>query len=113
MSNTYETFNSSTFKNLSPEKQGEAMAAILSTFVNGIQKDSSDAFVRAITNNHRTLQQLTFDLFLKLVKDWAKIGDDGEFYYDARNEFTVLMSQKIREVFEEKYGTNPLSAPFI
>ena len=114
MSDMHETFNYSTFQNLSPQKRGEAIAAILSSFVNGSEGGSCKAFVEAITGDHRTLQQLTFNLFLQLVAKWSEVGDDTErCHFDERNEFTVNMSQKIRDMFEEDFGAGTLSAPLI
>jgi hypothetical protein len=114
MSDTYDTFNYASFRELPPKKRGEAIAGILSSFVNGTHNESSEAFVEAITSDHRTLQQMTFGLFLQLVDKWAEIGDDKEFCrFDARNEFTVETALKIRNMFEKEFGTGTIKAPLI
>jgi hypothetical protein len=109
-----DLFDYSAFRALPPKKRGEAIADILSSFVNGSHNESSEAFVEAIMRDHRTLQQMTFGLFLQLVDKWAEAGDDKELMrFDARNEFTVTTAQKIRDMFEKEFGTGSIRAPLI
>ena len=114
MSDTHDTFDHAAFRSLPPKKRGEAVAAIMSFFVNGTCHESSEAFVDTVMKDHRTLQQQTFSTFLLTISKWAEVGDDKEFCrFDARNEFTVKTSQKIRDMLEEEFGTGTLKAPLI
>lgn len=47
-------------------------------------------FVEVVTNDHRTLQQAAFRLFMASVREWAT-----HEHFDARNEATVTLSKRI------------------
>ena len=111
MSDTFNTFNFDVFRDIKPEQRGEAIAEIVTSFVNASCNQSNEAFTKAIMRSHRTLQQLVFNTFLQLVSKWAEAENNENF--DARNEFTVKTSKKIQDMFEENYGSGSLRAPFI
>jgi len=73
---------------------GEKMAKELSNFVNNFNCDV-DGFVREITNQHRTLQQNAFRLFMRCIVEWAN-RDDCQF--DLRNEATVKICKEIMKI---------------
>jgi len=106
MSNTHGALNFEKFRSLSPKQRGEAVATILSDYVN-ILGDDGSSFVETVLCDHRTLQQSIFNLFIKLVEEWS------ESSYDARNQFTCNMSTKIKELFEKEFGTGSMQAPLI
>jgi len=64
-----------------------------------------EKFTQAVLNEHRTLQQSIFRLFIKTISQWAKLQEN---HYDLRNEYTVLTSRKIMKELEEDDGV-----PFI
>lgn len=80
------------------------MASQLSNFVNSFDCDI-DGCVDAILEQHRTLQQSIFRLFLKTINKWSKLD---ESLYDLRNECTVETSKKIMKALQ---GTD--GVPFI
>lgn len=77
---------------------GKELANAVSDFVNGADKESKKEFVNTLTHRtHRTLQQLSFGLFLDAIFEWA---DNAENNFDMRNEYTVETSRKIKELIE-------------
>ena len=78
---------------------GKELAKQLSQFVNIMANaKEEDEFVEAIMREHRTLQQSTFKLVMKLIVAWAETGDD---FYDLRNEYTVLQCKEILDKIPE------------
>lgn len=75
-----------------------SVADTLSRAVNAGQAKPKE-FAAEVTNDHRTLQQLTFGLFLECIREWAKDCDSGHF--DARNEATVKASKRMVEALGE------------
>ena len=53
----------------------------------------SQEFAEEMMNEHRTLQQSMFGLFLRTIEEWSK-----QKRYDLRNEYTVETSKKIMEL---------------
>jgi len=63
-------------------------------------RDNIKEFVKYISKEHRTLQQIFFKTFMKTIKMWAEMKKLG--YYDDRNKATVELSERIvKEVGEE------------
>ncbi len=86
------------------QEKAKVLAEALADNVNvmGGDKAFEDEFVAILTcRTHRTLQQSTAQLFLKVFEAWAKMGDDNVF--DARNEDTVEAAKKIREALKDHY----------
>jgi len=75
--------------------EAKKMANDFSNFVNCGDEDDFKEFVDLVTEDHRTLQQLSFKLFLKCIKKWSDFYGDSCF--DLRNEFTVKKSKEIIE----------------
>jgi hypothetical protein len=68
-------------------------ARALTDFLNSSMDDDVDEFVATIMREHRTLQQQTMDLFLRMCKGWCEMYAKG--FYDLRNEATVRDAVKI------------------
>lgn len=80
------------YRQQSNEKAREVVRAF-SLWVNGMGHNNK-AFVDAVMQEHRTLQQSMFEVMLACMDAWAKTE-----HYDARNEFTVQKSRKIMALF--------------
>jgi len=76
-----------------PDDTARAAAKALSDWVNGMGH-SKQAFVQAVMQEHRTLQQQMFEIMLACMAEWAKTE-----HYDARSEFTILKSREIMALF--------------
>lgn len=72
-------------------EQARAVVKEFSAWVNGMDHKNA-AFVEAVIQEHRTLQQQMFEVMLACMEAWAK-----QEHFDARNEFTV---SKCREIIE-------------
>jgi hypothetical protein len=82
------------------QKEGIELGKRLAEFVNAENSDAVAAFVDCITRRtHRTLQQGIMRLFVRLCEAWAKVGEQGEGWYDLRNECTIKAAPKIVDVF--------------
>ena len=85
------------------QQDNEVGKELAKTMINMVNKmDSSDneqAFVEEIINSHRTLQQSTGKLLLKVFAAWAEVHDSG--YYDLRNEATVQLGKTITEATKD------------
>lgn len=77
----------------------QAVAA-LSDFANGAGWNERQEFAELVQDEHRTLQQGIFRLFLLTCQEWAKC-EEGQ--YDLRNEVTVQQSKKILETLGGVY----------
>ena len=81
-------------------KSGEQIALDLIDMVNRMgSAEEEQKFVDTILNSHRTLQQSTAGLFLKMFAGWAEVRKVG--HYDLRNEATVNIATKITEAVED------------
>lgn len=80
----------------------EELASALSDFVNvlGGHSKEDDKFIALVLNDHRTNQQSTFRLMVKLMKAWAAQEPTGNF--DQRNEATVKACAKLIASVEDK-----------
>jgi hypothetical protein len=80
----------------------EELAKALSDFVNvlGGNKDREEEFIALVLNDHRTLQQSTFRLMIRLMDAWAAEGKRGNF--DPRNEDTCKACQKVVAFMDEQ-----------
>jgi len=83
---------------MSERKSGKVMAEELAQFVNGASRSEKEAFVNQMLREHRTLQQSTMALMMKLIEGWALTEN-----YDGRNENTGLLSKKILLSLKEGY----------
>lgn len=79
-----------------------------SKFLNGGGSDDFKEFALSVLDDHRTLQQSAFSLFMECLHVWAIAYDKG--LYDARNEFTCKKSKEIITTIE---GMDFHRAPFI
>ncbi len=71
------------------------------------EKEVIEEFVKAITTNHRTLQQSTMRAMMALIMEWAAMGEKG--HHDARNEATVKFCQKIKTLATEENAYFPFT----
>lgn len=90
-------------KDQDDREKGAELAETLSRFVNRYDsKVAVEAFIEEITcRTHRTLQQNIMGLFLQLVDSWAERDAEGQ--YDLRNEGTVKLATKLKEVTQDAY----------
>ena len=77
-------------REVSDEKACEIVQEF-SSWVNDFCHHNS-AFVEAVLNQHRTIQQQMFATFLACIEAWAKLPEHG---YDLRNQYTVQKSREI------------------
>lgn len=68
----------------------------LSRFVNSMGRNPK-YFANAVSQEHRTLQQSMFNVFLACIEMWANLPEN---WYDLRNEYTVMQSRKIIKALE-------------
>lgn len=83
-------------------EQAREVVKAFSAWVNCMDHKNA-AFVEAVIQEHRTLQQQMFEVMLACIAAWA-----NQEHFDARNEFTVF---KCREIMEHFPGG--AHAPFI
>ena len=82
-----------------PDREaGKLLADMLADFVNASTGVAERAFTDELMRQHRTLQQSVFSLIMLCIERWAKAYEDR--CYDARNEYTCQMSQKIMELLD-------------
>ena len=84
------------------EEKAKKVVRELSSFVNSMSRRPK-FFVNEVMQEHRTLQQSMFGLFLACIEKWASL-ESG--WYDGRNEATVMASKKIVAALD---GVTPLS----
>ena len=75
------------------DDMARAVVQSFSDWVNGMGHNNQ-AFVQAVMQEHRTLQQQMFEVMLACIDAWAKTE-----HYDARNEFTVIKCREIIQLF--------------
>lgn len=80
------------------ETKGKQVAEMLSNFINSATQQDKKDFVDAMMVEHRTLQQDVFLLFLQTCDAWSEMKEQDR--YDARNEFTVNTSCKIKDLVD-------------
>jgi hypothetical protein len=80
------------------EVSDEKARAIVQEFSNWVNDfcHHNTAFVEAVMDQHRTLQQRIFETFLACMDAWSKLPEHG---YDLRNQFTVEKSREILALF--------------
>lgn len=90
------------------ETNGEKVANILGDFVNSGGMSDYKEFAAGILRQHRTLQQLIFTCIMLCIKGWSDNKKKG--WFDARNEFTVNISEQIVDNNEDvrEYTRAPL-----
>ena len=93
-------------------KTGKEMAGEMTDFVNTFSTEPRTEFIKAMANEHRTLQQS----FTRLCLDWIEHCATQEYRTDGRNESTHQMCKALVQAYKEKEETlSPLSTylPFI
>jgi hypothetical protein len=75
------------------DDKARAVVQAFSDWVNGMGHNNQ-AFVAAVMDEHRTLQQQMFEVMLACMDAWAKTE-----HFDARNEFAVQKSREIMALF--------------
>ncbi len=75
------------------DDKARAVVQSFSDWVNGMGHNNQ-AFVQAVMQEHRTLQQQMFEVMLACIDAWAKTE-----HYDARNEFTITKCREIIQLF--------------
>lgn len=76
---------------------GLELAENLTNFVNNFNCDS-DSFIEGFCRQHRTLQQSSMRLILKLIE---KVASD-EYYTDGRNVQSAEIAKKLLRGFENE-----------
>ncbi len=74
---------------------GKELAEILTDFVNTSNNEKFDEFVKAFSNEHRTLQQLGLGLMLRLIEHMAS----DEYKTDLRNEESKKIAKTLIKGF--------------
>jgi hypothetical protein len=77
---------------------GQDMARAVANWVNGAGKEDFEEFAKTLSQEHRTLQQMTWQVMKRCIAQWAAAHNDGR--YDLRNEQTVRECEKIRNLLE-------------
>jgi hypothetical protein len=85
-----------------PTKQlnGITLAQDMAKFVNGMGHNNFD-FVKEMMNEHRTLQQQSFELMMDCIKAWSTAYDHKA--YDGRNEATCKLCNQIYNQFKDEW----------
>lgn len=73
----------------------------LTNYVNTFTADH-DAFIKAFCSEHRTLQQSSFRMMLKLIEHMA--SDD--YRTDARNDQSKVIAKKLIAGFKNEVGSD-------
>ena len=98
------------------DMNGKDVGKMVSDLMNNMNSQyDEDLFVNEILLQHRTIQQQVCKLMLRMIVAW---GDNGRSErYDARNEMTCKISEKLLTILEEEYIVfrNPtrVSLPYI
>jgi hypothetical protein len=79
---------------MSEKSKGAQLAEDLGNYVNNYGRDEKD-FIEGFMRQHRTLQQSSFRVIMKLVE--AIASDDYQF--DGRNEATHELAKKLKKGF--------------
>jgi hypothetical protein len=78
------------------KEKGKKIATDITHIANSsYEKDVIEGFVEQSRKEHRTLQESTMRVFVKLFEKWSEDYENGR--YDLRNEATVRVSHKIYE----------------
>jgi hypothetical protein len=78
---------------------GKEMCEMLDEFCNGASVNHYSEFIVQLTQRtHRTLQQKIMGLFISCIEAWSVQSN-----YDARNEATIKLCQKIIAATGDKY----------
>ena len=99
-------------KEMNGKQVAELVADLMSNMNSGYD---TDLFASEILTKHRTTQQGVAKLIFRMIVAWGEEGRAGK--YDARNEMTCKISEKLLAILEEEYVVfrNPtrVSLPFI
>src|SRR5579862_1000809 len=71
------------------------VAKLFSRMINSMGTDGYE-FANAVVNDHRTLVQKSMAVFFTAIVKLAEDADAG--YFDARDEQSAKLSQKLRDV---------------
>jgi hypothetical protein len=82
---------------MSELSKGAKLAEDMGNFVNSYGHNEKD-FIEGFMRQHRTLQQSSFRVILKLIE--AITSDD--YRHDGRNEASHLMAKKLKKGFEHQ-----------
>jgi len=79
------------------EEQAKELANQLTNFINSSNNDIGiGEFIKAFSRQHRTLQQSSFGMFLRLIEHMAS----DEYHTDGRNEDSKKMAKTLLEGFK-------------
>lgn len=81
---------------------GQELAEELTNFVNGYNEEREGEFIEAFSRQHRTLQQSSMRLLLKLV---AKVGSE-DYPTDLRNQQSKFVCQQMLKGFKKEVQAN-------
>ena len=98
-------------RNRENEAKGREVAKLLGDMVNvlGGNNAAEEGFIDELTNReHRTLQQSSFGLMLKVMEKWSKDYEKGMF--DGRNEFAL---KKCKEIVDQNPDLFEFGVPLI
>ena len=93
-------------------KTGKEMANEMTDFVNTFSSEPKEEFIKAMANEHRTLQQS----FTRLCLQWIEHCATQDYRTDGRNESTHQVCKAMVQAYKEKQeNLLPLSSylPFI
>ncbi len=92
-------------------KSAKEMVSEMTDFVNTFSMDSKEEFIKAMSCEHRTLQQS----FTRLCLKWIEHCASQDYRFDGRNESTHTTCKAMVEAFKEKKDNfNPSEfLPFI
>lgn len=88
--------------NIRSNQDAEKMAELISNAINWGMRN--EAFCKAMSVEHRTLQQG----FTRLCVEWLKVCASDSYRFDARNESSHILAKKMIEAVEDE-----LYLPFI
>ena len=85
-------------RKMEAEEKRQKLVDDFSRFVNSAGTNEIKEFCTDISNDHRTLVQVKFGMFLQFANILAHRYETGE--YDARNEYACQASSKIMKMLD-------------
>lgn len=77
---------------------GKEVAQVVSDFANVAFESEKQEFAETVTNEHRTLQEEMFTMFLGCLNEWS---EKKEYQIDARNQYTYKASKIMMQALKE------------
>lgn len=84
-----------------PSKDAQELASQMTDYVNAYSRDKNKDLARALTYEHRTLQQSTLRMMLEVIEMMA----EDDYRVDGRNEDSKKIAQKLMKSFAKEIAS--------